>query len=101
MRRLRERTQYLRIKRKSYRLLKDFAGILSEEPKSAKLKKKKNRGEKGFKISADFTGVFDNILLIFLIIIPDINSSISISCIFCNSRSPIARSLSSIRRRYR
>jgi hypothetical protein len=65
MRRLRERTQYLKIKKKSYRLPKGSAGILSGKFNNVKSKKKENRGEKGFKISAGFTRVSDNILSIF------------------------------------
>jgi hypothetical protein len=65
MRRLRERTQYLRIKKKSHRLLKSSIKVLLKEPNNVKLRKKENRGEKGFKISAGFTGVSDNILFIF------------------------------------
>jgi hypothetical protein len=65
MRRLRERTQYLKIEREFYRLLRDFVKVLLGEPNSVKLKKEKNRDEKRFRISAGFIGVFDNILSIF------------------------------------
>jgi hypothetical protein len=65
MGRLRERTQYLKIKKYFYRLLRSSAGILPEKFNSAKLKKKKNRDEKGFRTFANFTGVFDNISFTF------------------------------------
>jgi hypothetical protein len=50
-------------------LLKGFVKVLPKEPNSAKLKKKEDRGEKGFKIFAGFARAFDDILLIFEIII--------------------------------
>jgi hypothetical protein len=65
MKRLRERTQYLEIKKKSYRLLKGFIKVLLKKPNGAKSKKEKDRDKKGFKIFANFTGAFDNILFIF------------------------------------
>jgi hypothetical protein len=64
MRRLRERIQYLKIKKKSYRLLKGFAGILPGKSNNVKLKKEKNRDEKGFKISVNFIKASDNISFI-------------------------------------
>jgi hypothetical protein len=45
-------------------LLKGFIRVLSEKSNNVKLKKEKNRGEKGFKIFADFTGAFNNNLFI-------------------------------------
>jgi hypothetical protein len=46
-------------------LLKGFAEVLPGEFNNIKLKKKKDRDEKGFKIFANFTGISDNILSIF------------------------------------
>jgi hypothetical protein len=63
MGRLRERTQYLKIKRKSYRLLKDFVRVLLREFNSVRLKKEKNRDEKEFKISGE---VFSKTFFIYL-----------------------------------
>jgi hypothetical protein len=45
-------------------LLRGFARILLGESNSVKLRKEKNRGEKGFKISAGFIEVFNNNLFI-------------------------------------
>jgi hypothetical protein len=45
-------------------LLKNSAGILLGESNSAELRKEENRGEKGFKISAGFTGASDDISFI-------------------------------------
>jgi hypothetical protein len=80
MGRLRERTQYLGIKRKSYRLLKGSVRVLSEKPNNAGLRKEKDRDEKGFKISADFIGTFNN------------NLSISKLIMFRISLLPMSRS---------
>jgi hypothetical protein len=58
--------------------------ILLEESNNAKLRKKENRGEKGFKIFVNFIRVSDNILSIFSL------------KMFYVSRFPATRSLASI-----
>jgi DNA-binding SARP family transcriptional activator len=88
VRRLRERIQYLKIKRKSYRLLKDFARILSGKPNNVELKKEKDRDEKRFRIFADFIKISDNI------------SFISSLKMFWASRSPRFFNFFNNRRRY-
>jgi hypothetical protein len=69
-------------------LLKGFAGVLPGEPKNVKLRKEKDRGEKRFKIFADFTGASDNIL-----------STFSLK-MFWVSRSPKSLIFFNNRRRY-
>jgi hypothetical protein len=90
-------------------LPKDSAGILLGESNSAELRKEKNRDEKGFKISAGFAGISDNILSTFGIILSvlfiekDSNSTILFSSslrIFWFSRLFKSRTRLRIARRY-